>query len=167
MTGAARSFVALVLVAGGACGGSSGGPVVYEHLPVEEEALEEALLTEPQADLVVDFAHVPERFTRGEGLRYVVLLRNTGVEPVSLTPCPAYYQAWGESGTAVSRTSYLNCDDAPGAVAPGAAVRFEMELPVGTQDVAAGFEGILVWYLGHPGGDPRGELINTGWIEAR
>lgn len=133
----------------GACD-SGNGIVPYRELPVPEDVEEEGLVTEEQANLEMDFIDVPRTLTLGSELRYVVELRNTSDEAVPLDPCPVYYQAWGESGFAVSRTSYLNCDSAPPQIPAGKAVRFEMRLPIEDPE-AVHVVGSIVWYIGHPG----------------
>ena len=86
-------------------------------------------------------------------LRYVVELRNESDEDIPLDPCPAFYQAWGESGTGYFGPGYLNCEDAPSVVPVDGAVRFRMvlELPNDNIDGSHTFTGTIVWYLGGPG----------------
>ncbi|HEX2296343.1 MAG TPA: hypothetical protein VHN37_13670 [Actinomycetota bacterium] len=146
----------------GACGPTPDprDVVPYAELPVPEDASDEELaMTSDQLALEIGFADVPQEVTLGSDIRYVVELRNVSDETVSLEPCPVYYQAWGESGFAVSRTSYLNCDEAPPDIPPGERLRFEMRLPVEDRE-AVQVEGGLVWYLGHPGaeGDQRTDV---------
>ncbi|HEX2058064.1 MAG TPA: hypothetical protein VHI71_06815 [Actinomycetota bacterium] len=145
----------IALFSVGACNPTTGGGDVipYAELPVPEDASDEELIvTRDQVALVMSFLDVPAKVTLGSDIRYVVELRNVSDETVSLEPCPVYYQAWGESGFSVSRTSYLNCRDAPAEIVPGNRVRFEMRLPVDDEE-AVHVDGGLVWYLGHPGAE--------------
>lgn len=147
------SLVALLAV--GACDAAPDPRAVvpYEEVPVPEDASDEDLaVTGDQLALEMQFLDVPRRVTLGSELRYVVELRNTGEDPVPLEPCPPYYQAWGESGFSVSRTSYLNCDEAPPDIPPGGRLRFEMRLPIEERE-AVHVVGSIVWYLGSPEGE--------------
>lgn len=141
-----------------------GGVVPYEALLVDDDVDEDDLVTEAQLGLRANLVEVPDEVRLEEGLRYVVELRNEGKAAVSLDPCPAYYQAWGESGTGVSRTSYLSCDGAPGEIAPGESMKFEMELPIAEAGAGDGFAGRIIWYLGHPGSADRGEMLVSGEV---
>ena len=148
------------LVAMGACApGPSDAVVPYEELLVPEDLDEDDVVTDEQLTLEIDFLEVPRKLTLGSDLRYVVELRNEGDDAVELNPCPVYYQAWGESGFAVSRTSYLNCGDAPPLILPGDRLRFEMKLPM-TDPEAVSVVGSIVWYLGSPG-SPAGERTDV------
>jgi hypothetical protein len=135
-----------------ACDSTSGSDVIpYAFIPVPEDTPEEELrVSKEQAALEVEFPDFPEKVTLGSDIRYVVEVRNASDETVSLEPCPVYYQAWGESGFSVDRTSYLNCDEAPDEIPPGGRLRFEMRLPVDDEE-AVHVAGGIVWYLGHPG----------------
>jgi hypothetical protein len=108
--------------------------------------------TPEQAGLEPVLTDVPRKVKPGNDLHYVVELRNESDNDVSLDPCPAFYQAWGESGTAYFRRGFLNCEDAPAVVPAGGAVRFGMalDLPNDNIDGSLGFTGTLVWYLGGP-----------------
>lgn len=138
--------------------------VPYEALELPEDASdEEQSVTREQLNLVPDFLELPDEVALGDTLRYVVELENTSDQVVSLDPCPVYYQAWGESSVSVSRMSYLNCEDAPGDVAPGESVKFEMQLPLTDVDPIV---GSIVWYLGGPGGETRADVSVSGEVEA-
>lgn len=139
--------------------------VPYEELALPEDYDDEdATLTEQQVRLGMEMLEVPEEVVFGEDLRYVVELTNESDVPVSLDPCPVYYQAFGESGFAISRTSHLNCDDAPPEISPGAALRFEMKLPIDDPE-ALHVDSSLVWYLGAPDGDLRADVYVSGVVE--
>lgn len=139
--------------------------VPYEELALPEDYEDaDATLTEQQQRLRIDMVEVPERVVFGEDLRYVVELTNDSDVPVFMEPCPVYYQAFGESGFAISRTSYLNCDDAPPEIPPGDAVRFEMKLPVDDPE-ALHVDSSLIWYLGAPDGDLRTDVYVGGEVE--
>lgn len=141
------------------------GTVPYVSQPVPEDANPDELVTEAQSSLVADLFDVPREVELGGTLRYGVSLENTGDSDVALEPCPAFYQAWGESGTAVSETSFLNCEEAPDAIAPGETARFEMELVL--DDVETDFKGSVVWYLGHPDSSHRGEMVTFSPVTTR
>ena len=139
-------------------------PVVpYEELALPEE--EDGSVTPQQVKLRPRLLEVPDHVEAGDTLRYVVELSNDSGAPVPLDPCPAYYQAWGESSVAIARTSYLNCDDALPEIAPGGALRFEMELPIRGRHVP-GVVGSIVWYLGTPDAEVRGEVYTSGEVTA-
>ena len=109
--------------------------------------------TPEQATLKPLLLNVPRKVKLGNDLRYVVELRNESDEDVSLDPCPAFYQAWGESGTAYFGPGFLNCEDAPSVVPADGAVRFRMVLELPDDDIEGSnsFTGTIVWYLGGPG----------------
>jgi hypothetical protein len=109
--------------------------------------------TPEQAALKPVLIDVPRQVKPGNDLRYVVELRNESDNDVSLDPCPAFYQAWGESGTAYFGRGFLNCADAPSVVPADGAVRFGMvlDLPNDNIDGSLAVTGTLVWYLGGPG----------------
>jgi hypothetical protein len=68
------------------------------------------------------------RARRGELLRYTVVVTNTGTRPFRFgARCPAYVQDFGTQVAYV-----LNCHPA-GAIAPGASVRFAMQVDVPSQ----------------------------------
>ncbi|HEX2049443.1 MAG TPA: hypothetical protein VHJ34_02285 [Actinomycetota bacterium] len=142
--------VALSLAAAG-CGGSSepaGDVVPFERRPLPGDFDDAPRVTAAQASLEPRLLRVPESAALGGVLAYVVELRNDSDEDVSLDPCPAFYQAWGESGTAVFGPGLLNCDDAPPAVPAGGSVRFRMELPMPDDfDGRNSYAGTIVWYL--------------------
>ena len=141
----------LLMIAG--CGGYDGGVVPFEEH--SEGSLDNADIppaTPEQQRLVPRAKDFPKSLTMGETLRYVVELHNPTEEPISLDPCPGYYQAWGESGTAVFGPGVLNCDEGPDEIGPGETVAFEMELDIPTSiDGADCFSGSVFWYLGSSG----------------
>ena len=139
--------------------------VPYEALELPEDyGPEDATLTREQVRLRSRILEVPDEVVLGDTLRYVVELANGSDAPVSLEPCPVYYQAYGESGFALSRTSHLNCDDAPPEIASGAALKFEMELPIEDRE-AVGVDGSIVWYLGAPDGELRQDVNVSGVVK--
>ncbi|HYU50260.1 MAG TPA: DUF4232 domain-containing protein [Candidatus Limnocylindria bacterium] len=88
---------------------------------------------------------VPEHATAGQRLDYVAILTNHTTDPIALDPCPAYEERLNTSGGPVVGDYILACATVP-VIAPGASVRFAMELnlPVALppDDQAA-----LVWGL--------------------
>ncbi len=68
----------------------------------------------------------------GGVLHYVVALTNTGNQAVRLSPCPSYYEKigpfLGDTPQTAVPTYQLNC--AIASIAPGATVRFAMELAI-------------------------------------
>jgi hypothetical protein len=127
-------------------------PFVERPLGVDSSDAPEP--TPEQAALKPVLLDVPRKVKLGNDLRYVVELRNESDDDVSLAPCPAFYQAWGESATAYFGPGYLNCEGAPSVVPASGAVRFRMvlELP---DDVGGpgshSFTGTIIWYLGGSG----------------
>jgi hypothetical protein len=139
-------------------GCTDGGKVATQVVPFVERPLnvDSSQAPDPtpeQATLKPLLLDVPRKVKLGNDLRYVVELRNESDEDVSLDPCPAFYQAWGESGTAYFGPGFLNCEDAPSVVPADGAVRFRMvlELPDDNIDGSPSFTGTIVWYLGGPG----------------
>ena len=135
------------------CGGYDGGVVPFKE--PSEGSLDEADIppaTSEQQSLVPKAKNLPKNLTMGETLSYIVELHNPTKDAISLDPCPGYYQAWGESGTAVFAPGVLNCEDAPGEIGPGETVSFEMEIDIAESiDGADCFSGSVFWYLGSSG----------------
>jgi hypothetical protein len=91
---------------------------------------------------------VPPAVPLGDRLEYVVELRNPTNKDIELDPCPAYYAAFGESASAATVRSYLNCDGAPAAVPAHGSVRFAMQMRISrTDDIQPGFVGSVYWRL--------------------
>ena len=132
-------------------------PYAARELPEDFDADEGFTLSEQQLRLRREIHEVPDTVLLGDDLRYVIELANDSGTPVFLDPCPVYYQAWGESGFAVSRISYLNCAEAPPEIQPGSSIRFEMKLPLEDPE-AVSVAGSIVWYLGHPDGELRQDV---------
>jgi hypothetical protein len=87
--------------------------VPFVERPLDVDSFEAPDPTPEQAALKPALLDVPRKVKLGNDLRYVVELRNESDDDVSLDPCPAFYQAWGESGTAYFGPGYLNCEEAP------------------------------------------------------
>jgi hypothetical protein len=134
--------------------GTSATEVVpFVERPLNVDSSHAPDTTPGQAALKPVLMDVPRKVKLGNDLRYVVELRNESDEDVSLDPCPAFYQAWGESGTGYFGPGYLNCEDAPSVVPAHGAVRFGMvlDLPNDNIDGSPALTGTIVWYLGGPG----------------
>jgi hypothetical protein len=129
--------------------------VPFVERPLDVESSQAPDPTPEQATLKPALMDVPRNVKLGNDLRYVVELRNESNEDISLNPCPAFYQAWGESGTAYFGPGYLNCEDAPSIVPADGAVRFRMVLQLPDADIdgpgSHSFTGTIVWYLGGSG----------------
>jgi hypothetical protein len=127
-------------------------PVPFVQRPLGVDPSEGPDLTSEQVALIPDLRDVPRRVKLGNDLRYVVELHNETDEGISLDPCPAFYQAWGESSVAYFGPGFLNCKAAPDVVPAGEAVPFEMVLELPDNfDGQDSFTGTIVWYLGHSG----------------
>jgi hypothetical protein len=153
-----RRFGLAVLLCLGACTGD--GKVATEIVPFDERPLnvdtsEAPDPTPEQATLKPVLLDVPRRVKLGNDLRYVVELRNQSDDDISLDPCPAFYQAWGESGTGYFGPGYLNCEDAPSVVPADGAVRFRMVLELPDENIdgpgSHSFTGTIIWHLGADG----------------
>jgi hypothetical protein len=127
--------------------------VPFVERPLNVDSSHAPDTTPGQAALKPVLMDVPRKVKLGNDLRYVVELRNESENDVSLNPCPAFYQAWGESGTAYFGRGFLNCEDAPSVVPADGAVRFGMvlDLPNDNIDGSPALTGTIVWYLGGPG----------------
>jgi hypothetical protein len=134
-------------------GETATGIVPFVERPLKVDPSHAPDPTPEQASLRPVLLDVPHRVKLGNDLRYVVELRNESDKDVSLDPCPAFYQAWGESATAYFGPGFLNCEDAPSVVPAEGAVRFRMVLELPDDDIEGShsFTGTIVWYLGGPG----------------
>ncbi len=145
--------VAVWFCLGGCADESEVATVPFIKRPLHVDSSDAPDPTPEQAALRPALVDVPRRVELGNDLRYVVELRNERGDDVSLDPCPAFYQAWGESGTAYFGPGFLNCEDAPSVVPAGGAIRFRMvlELPDDDIDGQDSFTGTIVWNLGGSG----------------
>jgi hypothetical protein len=131
----------------------STGVVPFVERPLTVDSSHAPDPTPEQATLKPALLDVPRKVKLGNDLRYVVELRNESDDDVSLDPCPAFYQAWGESATAYFGPGYLNCEDAPSVVPADGAVRFRMVLELPDESIGGShtFTGTIIWYLGGSG----------------
>ena len=129
--------------------------VPFVERPLNVDSSHAPDTTPGQAALKPVLMDVPRKVKLGNDLRYVVELRNKSENDVSLNPCPAFYQAWGESGTAYFGPGFLNCEDAPSVVPAEGAVRFRMVLELPDDNIdgpgSHSFTGTIIWYLGGSG----------------
>ena len=88
---------------------------------------------------------VPDHATAGQALHYVVILTNPTSNPIALSPCPAYQERINTQGGGVVADYVLDCAPAP-TIAPGASVRFAMELNI-PAPLPASDDAALVWSL--------------------
>lgn len=70
---------------------------------------------------------VPEQAVAGQTLDYFAILTNETADTIALDPCPAYEERVNTSGGPVVGDYILACATVP-VIAPGASVRFAMEL---------------------------------------
>lgn len=88
---------------------------------------------------------VPDHAVAGQTLDYVAILTNQTADPIALDPCPSYEERINARGGPVVAYYVLACATVP-VIAPGASVRFAMELDLPAtlppDDSAA-----LVWAL--------------------
>ena len=153
----------LLIIVG--CGRYAGGVIPFEDSEASQDEEDLPPATPEQQRLVPKATGFPKTLTMGETLRYVVELHNPTNDAISLDPCPGYYQAWGESGTAVFGPGVLNCEDAPDEIGPGETVAFEMELDIPASiEGAECFSGSVFWYLGTSGEDS--ESTGSDFIRA-
>ncbi len=137
--------------------------VPFVERPLRVDTSDAPKPTPEQAQLTPVLRNLPRRIKPGDDLRYVVELRNPTEDDVSLDPCPVFYQAYGESGTAYFGPGFLNCEDAPPAVPAGGSIRFEMVLPLPNKPVS----GSLIWYLGGSGAGTEPVFSDTIVAEDR
>ena len=167
---AAWLALAAILLSSAGCTSSTesiGGTVPFVRHPLGVDVSDAPDPTPEQAQLKPVLKDVPSTIKPGRDLRYVVELRNPTDDDVSLDPCPAFYQAYGESGTAYFGPGFLNCEDAPLAVPAGGAVRFEMILELPKRfDGRTYFAGSLIWYLGTSGQSTEAVFSDTIVVDA-
>lgn len=88
---------------------------------------------------------VPDEGVIGEPLRYVAILTNPTANPITLDPCPAYQERINTEGGPVVADYLLDCVSVP-VIAPGASVRFAMELDIPAM-VPPADDAAIVWAL--------------------
>lgn len=112
------------------CGApDSGGDIIRSGLWEPRGTLPQStrLPTAPTDALTVTIDS-PTEIPFGTPINYTVTLTNPTTEPISLSPCPKYRQAAGESGTVSEYYGVLNCAKAPKTVNPDQSVTFQMTL---------------------------------------
>jgi hypothetical protein len=93
---------------------------------------------------------------QGQSFKFAVRIANTGDQPVSLQPCPAYRVQYLPH----IETGMLNCNEAPSAIPPHAYVDFKMRvhvLTLGRPDIGGHYT--LLWQLGGEGYE--GKTVKT------
>jgi len=88
---------------------------------------------------------VPDHGAAGQTLHYVVTLTNPTAFPIGLRPCPAYMERINSVGGGVAVDYVLDCAAVP-TIAPGASVRFAMELAI-PASMPASDKAAIVWSL--------------------
>ena len=93
--------------------------------------------------LAVSLVDPPDQLPYGGTAEVVVELRNDGVGPFQLDPCPLYRISFGDVGASATARQRFNCAAAPAALAPGESLRFAAELTLPPQAFEHDFEGSL------------------------
>jgi len=88
---------------------------------------------------------VPGQATAGQTLHYVAILTNPTASPINLDPCPAYMERINSVGGWVVSDYILDCSGVP-TIAPGASVRFAMELDL-PASLPPSDKAAIVWSL--------------------
>jgi hypothetical protein len=112
--------------------GATPGPSPSDPAAVPAEALKVAL-------------EVPDQATAGQTLHYVIALTNPTASAIGLRPCPAYMERVNAVGGGVAVDYLLDCAGVP-TIAPGASVRFAMELDI-PASMPSSDEAAIVWSL--------------------
>lgn len=108
------------------------GPGPTDPPPVPAEPLDVSL-------------EAPDQVTAGQTPHYVAVLTNPTSVPIALRPCPAYMERVNSAGGPVVADYLLACASVP-IIAPGASVRFAMELDI-PASLTASDGAALVWTL--------------------
>jgi hypothetical protein len=85
----------------------------------------------------------PTELPYGGTAEVVVEVRNDGVGPFQLSPCPLYRITFGEAGAEATASHRFNCAAAPAELAPGETLRFAAELELPQDQIAHEVEGDL------------------------
>jgi hypothetical protein len=91
----------------------------------------------------------------GRDYWFTVRIANTGDQPISLDPCPAYRVQY----LLQVETGLLNCGEAPSEIPPGGHTDFEMRIHVLRLGKDIGGRYTLLWQLGGEGFE--GKTVKT------
>ena len=98
---------------------------------------------QPPLPLAVSLVDPPGELPYGGTAEVVVEVRNDGVGPFQLDPCPLYRISFGEEGASATASHRFNCAAAPPELAPGESLRFAAELELPPARFDHDFEGSL------------------------
>lgn len=93
--------------------------------------------------LAVSLVDPPDELPYGGTAEVVVEVRNDGVGPFQLDPCPVYRITFGEVGASATARHRFNCAAAPAELASGESLRFAAELELPPDEFEHDFEGSL------------------------
>jgi hypothetical protein len=93
--------------------------------------------------LAVSLVDPPDELPYGGTAEVVVEVRNDGVGPFRLDPCPVYRITFGDVGASATARHRFNCEAAPAELAPGESLRFAAELALPADRFEHDFEGSL------------------------
>ena len=97
----------------------------------------------PEGPFAIELVDTPRTAPAGGMLRFTLVVRNSGIVPISLDPCPTMDARYGESGTLVALANELNCDAAPAALDPGESLLQAVEMDLPLEEIRPGFVGSL------------------------
>jgi hypothetical protein len=93
--------------------------------------------------LSVSLVDPPTELPYGGTAEVVVEVRNDGVGPFQLDPCPQYRISFGEAEASATASHRFNCAAAPPELAPGQSLRFAAELALPPDEIPHEAEGTL------------------------
>jgi hypothetical protein len=93
--------------------------------------------------LAVSLVDPPSELPYGGTAKVVVEVRNEGVGPFQLDPCPLYRITFGDGASSAVADNRFNCAAAPAELGPGETLRFAAELALPPDQIGHDTEGTL------------------------
>ncbi|HEY7070662.1 MAG TPA: hypothetical protein VH479_11125 [Acidimicrobiales bacterium] len=93
--------------------------------------------------LAVSLVDPPTELPYGGTVEVVVEVRNEGVGPFQLDPCPQYRISFGSGASTAAADNHFNCAAAPAELGPDQSLRFAAELALPADQFAHDTEGTL------------------------
>jgi len=97
----------------------------------------------PLLPLAISLVDPPAELPYGGTAEVVVEVRNEGVGPFQLDPCPQYRISFGAGVATAAAENHFNCAAAPPELGPGETLRFAAELALPAEQFAHDTEGTL------------------------
>ena len=93
--------------------------------------------------LAVSLVDPPTELPYGGTAKVVVEVRNEGIGPFQLDPCPLYSITFADGASSATADNRFNCAAAPPELGPGETLRFAAELALPPDQIAHNTEGTL------------------------